>query len=76
MKEKNLKSIKNFIETFEQVFDKDWSYSSAMLCEEIFRDEMGTFLKGEWITNWCNRDDSISTFNILKTTVSRNNQDA
>ena len=74
MTEKELKSIKNFIETFEQVFDKDWSCSSAMLSEDLFRNEMGTFLKGEWITNWYNRDDLISTFNILKETVSRNNK--
>ena len=49
--EKELKSIKNFIKAFEQVFDKDWSCSSAMLSEDLFRDKMGTFLKGKWTTN-------------------------
>ena len=54
-----------FVDTYENIFHNDWSYSSEMLNESIF--EKGeTFIECRWITNWCNKDALDTSFEKIK----------
>ncbi len=56
---------REFVDTYENIFHNDWSYSSEMLGEGVF-DKEETFIKCRWITNWCNKDELDASFGEIK----------
>jgi len=54
-----------FIKQFEIVFHKDWQYTKEQLAANEFEDNE-TFIEGDWITNWCNKDSLIEYYLKLK----------
>lgn len=62
----------HFVATYENLFHNDWSYSSEMLGVSVF-DEDETFIKCEWITNWCNKDSLDASFEKTKKELEKSN---
>ena len=65
---------KQFIKQFEIVFHTDWEYTKEQLGTDTDEFEgKQTFIKGEWISNWCNKDDLIEYYLKLKKEYSKEN---
>jgi len=70
--------VAGFLYCFELVFDHDWSFTKANMCDDEFREffiaENGTFLDpfpGEHFTggkgdNWANRSSLLAAYRELK----------
>ena len=72
MSYQQIKNLKNFIKQFEIVFHTDWQYTSELLGQDLYLDEQ-TFIKGEWVSNWCNKDSLLEWFLKLEKEYSPEN---